>query len=218
MKILLFSDTHLTDIFDKKKFIFLKKIILSADKVIILGDFWDGYQTTFDKFINSNWKELFPVLKKKKTVYCYGNHDKKEYADKRLSLFSTIQTKQYRQKIGNRTFVFEHGDRLYQSLDMKINSRPIIRILTFIAHRILGNVFFKTGINPFKLIFKKESINIQKKIEQERKNNEFYCCGHIHEAMVKKFYANPGYIDYGNGQYLIINNGKIKLMKELYEK
>ena len=216
MKILVFSDTHLTNHFDEKKFRFLIKIISPVDRVFILGDFWDGYQTTFSKFINSQWKKLFPLLKRKNAVYCFGNHDRKEYADSRLSLFSSIQTKQFCQKIGKHTFIFEHGDRLYQSIDMKINSHILITFLTFIAHRILGNIFYKTGINPFRLIFRNESKNIQKKIELEKRPNEIYICGHIHEAMKKEYYANPGYIDYGNGQYIIIDNGKIKMKQEKY--
>src|SRR3990172_1424130 len=68
MKILVFSDSHLTDKFEEKKFYFLKKIIRQSDFVIINGDFWDGYLTTFNRFISSNWSKLFPLLKLNKIL------------------------------------------------------------------------------------------------------------------------------------------------------
>jgi len=96
MTILVFSDTHLTHRFNKKKFLFLSRIIKKADKVIINGDFWDGHISSFHRFINSKWSMLFKLLKQKKTVYIYGNHDRKEYCDSRVSSFSTIQTTHYK--------------------------------------------------------------------------------------------------------------------------
>lgn len=218
MKILVFSDTHLTHRFDEKKFRFLKKIISSVDKVIIAGDFWDGYQTSFDKFVTSQWKNLFPLLKKKKTVYCFGNHDKKEFADHRFKSFSTTQTYQYRQKIGKKTYVFEHGNRLFVSVDMIINNKLIISILTFLAHRMLAPLFYKLNSNPLKIIDKNGTIKIQKAIKSEIKKNEYYVCGHMHEKIVNSFYANSGFIDYGIGQYLIIENSIPRLMEERYDK
>ncbi|KUK82735.1 MAG: Metallo-dependent phosphatase, partial [Microgenomates bacterium 39_6] len=87
MKTLIFSDTHLTDRLDPKKMAFLKKIINKADQVIINGDFWDGAFISFDQFLSSPWQELFSLLKKKQTIYIYGNHDKKERCGKGVSLF-----------------------------------------------------------------------------------------------------------------------------------
>jgi len=68
MKILIFSDTHLTSKFDQEKFDFLKKIVNSSDRVIINGDFWDSWFTNFDDFVKSRWNKLFPLLKKKNTM------------------------------------------------------------------------------------------------------------------------------------------------------
>ena len=64
MKILVFSDTHLSSTFEEKKFNLLKEIISRADRVIINGDFWEGYLISFKEFLDSRWKELFPLLKK----------------------------------------------------------------------------------------------------------------------------------------------------------
>jgi predicted phosphodiesterase len=99
MKILVISDVHLDNAFEKPKYRFLKKIIRRADRVIINGDFWDGYLVKFQQFIQSPWKSLFPLLKSKKTIYIYGNHDKKILSDKHTALFSDIQTRLKFQKI-----------------------------------------------------------------------------------------------------------------------
>jgi len=95
MKYIIFSDTHLGKDYEEKRALFLKEVIKDCDKVIIAGDFWEGLQITFDQFINSPWKELFPYLKKKNTVYIYGNHDPKGSCDERVSLFSSKQAQQY---------------------------------------------------------------------------------------------------------------------------
>ncbi len=87
MKTIVLSDTHLYEEFDEKKFNFLKRIISKVDRVIINGDFWDSYICSFSDFINSPWKKLFPLLKTKKTVYIYGNHDKKSLTDKKNITF-----------------------------------------------------------------------------------------------------------------------------------
>ena len=99
MKILVISDVHLDNAFEKPKYRFLKKIIRRADRVIINGDFWDGYLVKFQQFIQSPWKSLFPLLKSKKTIYIYCNHDKKILSDKHTALFSDIQTRLKFQKI-----------------------------------------------------------------------------------------------------------------------
>src|SRR5689334_5828739 len=92
MKLLIFSDSHLSARFDEAKYNYLRWIITHADKVVINGDFWDRDLTTFDQFVNSDWRKLFPLLLSKATTYIYGNHDWKGYCDERVNLFSTSQT------------------------------------------------------------------------------------------------------------------------------
>ncbi len=67
--ILIFSDTHLTTKYDRKKFELLSKLIGSSDRVIINGDFYEGYVINFGQFIASPWRNLFPLLKEKKAIY-----------------------------------------------------------------------------------------------------------------------------------------------------
>ena len=99
MNILVFSDTHLYLPFDGKKFNFLKKIISDSDQVIINGDFFDDYMISFDEFIKSPWNQLFPLLKKKKAIYIFGNHDQEKFSDKRLNLFSDVQVTSYKLQV-----------------------------------------------------------------------------------------------------------------------
>lgn len=68
MKTIVFSDTHLINKFEENKFQFLSALIASADSIIINGVFWDAYMVSFDAFIKSRWKDLFPLLKEKKTI------------------------------------------------------------------------------------------------------------------------------------------------------
>ncbi|MBI3955332.1 metallophosphoesterase, partial [Candidatus Gottesmanbacteria bacterium] len=76
MHTIIISDLHLTRRFEKRKFNFLKKIIERSDQVVINGDLWDYYFSSFSQFVRSPWRQLFPLLKEKKTVYLYGNHDR----------------------------------------------------------------------------------------------------------------------------------------------
>lgn len=109
MKTLVISDTHLDLPFDEKKYALLERIISDADRVIINGDFWEGFPLTFDKFYSSSWNKLFPLLKSKKTIYIFRNHDAREYTDtSKLRTFSEIQTDRYTFKENGDTYVFEH--------------------------------------------------------------------------------------------------------------
>ena len=109
MKTLVISDTHLDTTFDEKKYAFLRSIIERADRVILNGDFWEGITISFDDFIKSEWKSLFPLLKQKQTIYLYGNHDRKEYNDERVQLFSAAQGDSHILKEENTTYHIQHG-------------------------------------------------------------------------------------------------------------
>ncbi|MBI4226199.1 metallophosphoesterase family protein, partial [Candidatus Roizmanbacteria bacterium] len=148
MKILIFSDSHLTENFEEKKFNFLKKIIQQSDSVIINGDFWDGYRTTFDRFISSDWNKLFPLLKSKKTVYIHGNHDRETYIDQNASLFSDLQTHTYRLQLNGKVFIIEHGHRFYPLFD-----EILPRILNKVSTIIVG--FFLRNISLLRFILKR---------------------------------------------------------------
>src|SRR3982750_365904 len=95
MKTLIFSDSHLYGRFEETKFKFMWYLINSVDHVIINGDFWDGYIIDFNEFLATPWNELFPLLKERRSIYIYGNHDIVPPTDPRASLFSARQLDRY---------------------------------------------------------------------------------------------------------------------------
>ena len=211
MKILVFSDSHLTEKFEDKKFNLLKKIIQQSELVIINGDFWDGYLTTFDRFVSSQWKKLFPLLKSKKTIYLWGNHDRKIFMDKNINLFSQFQTNVYRLKIDGKNFVFEHGNRLYPTIDEKL-PRSLCKYTTLIAGFLLQKIPY------LKYILRRVAYLMKRKVQKELSQNEIFICGHSHwpEIDLKQRFINTGSIENGFAEYLIIENGDITSKKERY--
>lgn len=219
MRILVFSDTHLNDQFEEKKYRLLESNIKKFDRVIINGDFWEGFILTFDQFINSPWKGLFPHLLAKKAIYLFGNHDRQEYADKRTSLFSTKQLPQYKLLLGNKELIFEHGNRLLPFFDEYIKfKQPMPRFMkTYNAiNRPLTRTFKDKFIN---LVYRPQNKIIKNKLKKELKNNQIMITGHTHayEIDLKNKYINTGFIRHGWAQYIIIENGKFKMINEWYD-
>lgn len=215
MTILVFSDTHLTNRFNKKKFLFLSRIIKKADRVIINGDFWDGHLTTFNRFITSRWSELFELLKLKKTIYIYGNHDRKEYCDSRVSVFSSVQTTSYKMRFNNYNYHFEHGNTFLPSFDksLRITSYRIVKIFTLFTNCI------EFPIQKLKLWYIGIMANKRIKMKKNKDNkNTYMVCGHTHypEIDKKNRFLNTGFMKFGIASYLIINKKGIELRRETY--
>ncbi len=226
MKILVFSDTHLYMPFDQKKFDYLKKIIIGADQIIINGDFFDDYMISFDDFIKSPWNQLFPLLKEKKAVYVFGNHDQQKFSDTRLSLFSDLQTHDYKLSINNRQFIFTHGHQFRKTADLSIKNitivMPVVNFIINIAH-----FFRQTMVNILGRTFLKLRFAYRNKATKERalktiKSDQFIIVGHNHWAEVDEVnhFACCGAILYGFAQYLTIDSesGKITLHEEWYDR
>ena len=223
MTILVFSDTHLCLPFDQKKFNYLKKIINSADRVIINGDFFDGYMISFVDFIKSPWNQLFPFLKSKKTVYIYGNHDKKTFSNKQVDLFSDIQVDRYKLKTKNKVYIFEHGQKIRITPDMvwKMNKK-IFKTVIYLGHifrQFMISLFGKIFIT---LRFAYRNVQSKRKIAEIYKpqDEEIYIIGHNHfgEIDEKNHFAASGMILYGFASYLTIENDKIFLHEEWYDR
>lgn len=221
MKILVFSDTHLYLPFDEKKFNFLKKIISESDQVIINGDFFDDYIISFSDFIQSPWNQLFPLLKKKKAIYIFGNHDQEKFSDKRLNMFSVKQTVKYQTKINNKTFIFTHGQQFRKTADLFIKElfKPLVSLVIRIAHYKRQNLVNIFGRNFLRFRFAYRNIATKRKAIKTIKENEFIIIGHNHwaEVDVQNHFACCGAILYGFAQYLTIDSsGKITLHEEWY--
>lgn len=216
MKILVFSDTHLTDVFDERKFNFLKKIIQDADQVIINGDFWDGFLTSFEKFVSSPWKGLFPLLKEKNTVYVYGNHDRATLADKRVNLFSVSQAQEYTFASKNTVYLFEHGHESFAFCDGKIVLphfvlRTVTRCSTYAE-------FIFTKLWGRSTRFFGHRLNRRLKRKAQSRNGHTSVFGHTHYAEHDKEnnFLNTGYIQHGLAQYLLIDGDRVLAKEEKY--
>lgn len=219
MRTLVFSDTHLSVHFDEKKFNFLRNIISNADRVIINGDFWDGYFTSFKEFSNSPWNQLFPLLRKKQAIYIFGNHDRKKFADDEINKFSTKQTDAYSLTSGDKTFVFEHGNRILPLENTDgvtiVSGKP--KLLTTVMEHIEKMIVKTTGAY-YQIGLRNLNKIIKDRIKLELKKGEYFVCGHTHCAEVdhENRFINSGMIKHGLGQYLLIENGAIFAKQENY--
>lgn len=217
MNILVFSDTHLNLPFEEKKFNFLKDIISKSDQVIINGDFWEGYFISFKQFLDSPWKNLFTLLKQKQAVYIFGNHDRERFSTKDIGLFSTLQTNKYFLNLKNKTYIFEHGNRLVplENGDQAISGKP--NVITRIAEQI-EKYIIKTGGALYQKGLLHYNKQIKDKIKTELKENEYFVCGHTHCAEIdhKNKFINTGIIKHGLAQYLFIKDGILYPKQEKY--
>lgn len=225
MQVLVFSDTHLTHRFNQKKFNFLEDLIKSVDKVIINGDFWEGYIINFEKFLNSPWQQLFPLLKSKDTVYCYGNHDKESRCDHQVEVFSNYQTNELEINLFGQKFLIKHGygfgskilDKPTRCLDSKIIQKAVLPL-------ILENRFFEEksssllGSSFYKFFFKK--IRQHKSLYNyalSLANQDYNCVfSHSHYPFLADNYANTGTILNNWASFLIIEDGELSLYKQKY--
>lgn len=218
MTTIILSDTHLTDRFEKRKFSYLQSIISSADKVIINGDFWDGYLVNFNRFCESKWSQLFPVLKSKETIYIYGNHDRKKWCNGQARLFSHKQLKNFEMKVAGKTLQIEHGHRIAPGEDDRFPWLAKYRFLVFsfmlVRERIPLEVFGKGVLSYYYGQNKKMKIWSKKQLV----NRQILICGHSHlaEFSFSSQFINTGFIRYGYGQYLKITDNKLELVDERY--
>ncbi|WKZ30929.1 MAG: metallophosphoesterase family protein [Candidatus Dojkabacteria bacterium] len=221
MKYLVISDTHLTHRFYPDKYEKLRIIIQAADRVIINGDFWDGYFTTFDKFLKSEWKTLFPLLKEKKAVYITGNHDDTQlYQFKdNCGLFADLVAENFKFKSGDKQFYVEHGHRILPEMSRRF--MPLRKSRLFL---MIWNLPFNIGeyisLKLFRTPAPVSDIN-QKLFEhfgKDRKGNHYTIVSHSHkqEFNEKAGVINTGYFRWGLAQYLTVEDEKVVLHSENY--
>ncbi len=213
MKTLIISDTHLTHKFDQKKFNYLKQLFQQYDKIIFNGDFWDVHMTTFDKFINSKWKELFPIMKEKNTVYIYGNHDEQGDNDERVNLFSTEQSYAYRLKVGKKVLYITHGQKVVEHInfvhrlvDKHDILKPPVRLVLNILVAILGKKYFG--------IYRAMNEDMKTWAKKNLADNEILVCGHSHlnEVDIKNKFIDLGCNRHGMMQYMVVEGDKFGMV------
>jgi predicted phosphodiesterase len=216
MKTVIFSDTHLSSKLYRRKFNYLKSIIEDADKVVIAGDFWDGFLTSFDRFVNSKWQTLFPLLLEKQAVYLYGNHDRPEWADERVSLFSVEHGMDTTVTTNSRTYHITHGHTVFTSLEDKypfLNRKATLRMgssVDVIHKFIWGNHFLKEGskINRPMSAWAKDNLL----------EHQILIAGHSHYPQIDlpNRFVNSGFIGLGYGSYVVIDENGPQVVKERY--
>jgi predicted phosphodiesterase len=217
MKYLIFSDTHLTDQFEERKYHLLASLVEQADRVVINGDLWEGYVIDFDTFVSSKWNGLFPLLKQKKAVYLYGNHDKEEYCDARVSLFSVEQGDSFTFKSGAATFVCEHGHKQYPMIDdylpVKI-PRWWQRFSSFLQATDMKFFGLYHRISKFRSL----NEHIKKVSKGRFDDRTFFLTGHTHSAELDHStrFVNSGIIQFGIAEYVWVEDGKVELVRERY--
>ncbi len=213
-KIVIFSDTHLTSLFNERIFQFLKKNIEKADVVMLLGDFWDAWLTSWNDFITSPWRDrLFPLLQKKATLYFYGNHDHKKYitGQDTPAIFCQESHESLEISIDGIKYLILHGNTISPAYDERFNF-PNFRLGGALAstREYLGNKFVhQLLMQHYSQVNKKFKKYIQK-------NNLNLICGHSHfqEHSTEPLMINPGFTRFNYGQCVHIQNKKISLINE----
>ena len=220
MNITVISDTHLTHLgHDTRKFNYLFAVCKEADRVIINGDFWDGYISTFSQFLVSSWNKLFALLKKKKAIYLFGNHDKRTWCDTRVKQFCQHAQQEVKLDFGKYQLHIEHGDRISPKIDAAfpfVQRRPIFGRLAEgyeqLGLALLGNRFLLLGNSRYNVAMKEY-------VRKQLSKQTILLCGHSHlpELSMSERFANSGFIRNGYASYLRIENGTISLVRERYE-
>jgi len=226
MKIIVFSDVHLSHRFNQRKFDYLEKLIKSADKVIINGDFWDYFRCNFRTFVKSQWKKLFNLLKEKETIYILGNHDKRQWLNKDVFLFSQTHLESYELKVGKFTYVFKHGHQYAPRLSESFPNLPLRKLnqkfhLLTIQSYIENNGYRLIGKRIYALFPKKGLINnakMKRAVVEKFKDNEILVAGHSHYAqyLPKERFINVGCISNHYASHLVIEGGKVELVEDEY--
>lgn len=216
MKTVILSDTHLSTRVCGRKLNYLKSVIESADKVVVAGDFWDGFLISFDQFLSSKWQELFPLLLEKEAVYLYGNHDRQEWCDERVALFSATQGMDTKIEVGDRSYHVTHGHTVFTSLEDKypfFNRKTPLRIgsnIDAMHKRLWGSKFLKDG----------STINqpMSRWVNDNLPDNQMLITGHSHypEVNVSNRFVNSGFIGYGYGNYAVVDSSGPQIIKERY--
>jgi predicted phosphodiesterase len=222
MQTLVISDIHLGRKFDQQKLDFLYSLFSLYDQIILNGDFWCYYSFDFKDFLESKWNALFPVLKEKETIYVYGNHDRQNWCNEGVKLFSGKQVSNYLLKSGNKKFFIEHGDSHLNKLcfgnDLLIKT---FRKINPIIYELMD----KFGLNTYPLVDNTVAFLGNKFLKKYvvkdfcQNPNTYYVSGHTHYAEFDKDvrYINTGYIGNRLAQYLEIGENHSELFSVDYK-
>jgi len=209
-RILVFSDTHLTAKYNPMKFELLAKLISQSDRVIINGDFYEGYIINFAQFVASPWQKLFSLLKEKRAVYIAGNHDKL-FSGQNYGMFcdQAVEKFDFEQK-GVQFHIF-HGHGVDRTFDVRHPNFP--RLIVGVISRV-EKLVARTFGRRYLALYQRENDILKNWKARHLPADEWLICGHTHLAELdeKVKFANSGlFLSSQLASYLTIENGKINL-------
>ncbi len=208
MRTLIFSDTHLTHEYLPHLDIFLQQLIEPADQVIVNGDFWDAYHTTWQRFSHSRWQKLFAVLRRKKAIVLWGNHDQPRWT-KQPDLFSAQYADRFSLSAGDYLLQIQHGHVLAPSFDTRY---PLL------AWYLGQYVPYRSYSFSPQAWFNQQAHLLMRHHASQLPQNEILITGHSHVATLDfpERYANSGIIGSGRASWLWIEDDKLFLRKRRY--
>jgi predicted phosphodiesterase len=208
MRTLIFSDTHLTHDYSPSLDALLRSLIEKADQVIVNGDFWDAFHTDWDSFARSRWQELFSLLRKKKAIVIWGNHDLPRWT-KDPALLGAQYLERFTLPLGNKELLIEHGHLLAPSFDTR---HPFLawNFSRYVPYR-------KFSFKPNSWINQKADL-ILRQAASQLNNNQILITGHSHVAVLdgEAKYVNSGIMGNGHASWLWIEDGRISLQRSSY--
>jgi predicted phosphodiesterase len=225
-KTIVISDTHITGLFNKNRYEYLENLISRCDRLILNGDLWSYYTMTFDEFLKSKWGGLFPLMKSKKCIYLYGNHDRKEWCDDRIFQFCDEAHNEYHFKEGGVDLLITHGhliandsitnetfikyDRIFNKFN-KLNQSYRVYII------LQRSLLFLMGESKYAQLYKKLN-NPHLEYAKKLPEGTILVAAHTHSPafLPEKKYINVGFINFGLSFFLHIDNGKLSLESERY--
>lgn len=211
MKIGIIADLHLTEKFDINLYQDIISVLTQVDRIILNGDFVEGWSIDIKDFLNSKWNQLFPYLLEKNCVYISGNHDSPIIMSDYTKHFSKLFTDIYQIDLDNIKIILQHKP-LYVSdkLEKLLRFRKFVK---FIRKSKFINLYHKLSHNnaPYlKFLFSKKTKNCQKAIykwlSKNQVNDFLYIFSHTHyqEYIQKLNYVNTGEFK-KNREYIIID-------------
>ncbi len=224
MRTLVFSDTHLSTKFNKKLFNALAELISKSDRVIINGDFWEGLAIKFDDFLQSDWKQLFPLLKQKDTIYIYGNHDHQVFSDERVYEFCNQAVTQYQLETPSHNYLFRHGHEFLfpRHSDECLRDRVGEAGTAWRRFRLsVAGLVQAVGFGLFGPKILPAFINYIPSNQRSLvgKTDQILVCGHTHRPYYnrKSNFVDTGFFNYGWANYMEIDDeGAFELISRRY--
>ncbi len=216
MRTLVFSDLHLTHEFNRTQCDYIANQIKKVDQVVINGDFWDSYLTTFGAFLDA-WQPLLSVLAEKNTIYVQGNHDLLAAMDERVYAFSRQVVTEYSVVTSAVTYIILHGNTIAQEFDAR-HPRLTARLKRF--YPALGVV---APLPVFGIPIKAWQRHAQQRVDRELRayvaaqdDNSMYVFGHSHirRDMPESRYLNPGAWSLDIARFLVISQMGYELVQD----